>query len=82
MITIQWDTGYMIIDPEKFFPCSLKTLKSLKKKVIDIACPWSHRDEVIAQIRDHLRERVKNTDSESHIGKRLSRQSEEVETWE
>ena len=47
----------MTIDPEKFFPCSLKTLKSLKKKVIDIACPWSHRDEVIAQIKDHLRER-------------------------
>lgn len=57
MITIQWNTGQMTIDPEKFFPCSLKTLKSLKKKVIDIACPWSHRDEVIAQIRDHLRER-------------------------
>lgn len=79
MIHIRWDTGQMIIDPEKFFPCSLKTLKSLKKKVIDIACPWSHRDEVITQIRDHLRERVKNNDPQSE---RLNRLLKEVELWE
>lgn len=57
MIHIQWNTGYMNINPEQFFPCTLKTLKALKKKVIDIADPWSHREEVIRQIRDHLRER-------------------------
>lgn len=79
LITIQWNTGQMTIDPEKFFPCSLKTLKSLKKKVIDIACPRSHRDEVIAQIRDHLRERVKNNDPQSE---RLNRLLKEVELWE
>lgn len=79
MIHIQWNTGQMTIDPKKFFPCSLKTLKSLKKKVIDIAFPWSHRDEVIAQIRDHLRERVKNKDPQSE---RLNRLLEEVEKWE
>ncbi len=78
MIHIRWDTGQMTIDPKKFFPCSLKTLKSLKKKVIDIACPWSHRDEVIAQIRDHLRERVK----ESPDDPKLNRLLKEVELWE
>ena len=79
MIHIQWDTGYMNIDPEKFFPCTLNTLVKLKQKVINIS---HNREEVIAQIRDHLRERVKNTDPESYVGKRLNRQLEEVELWE
>ena len=78
-IHIQWDTGYMNINPDKFFPCTLDTLKGLKKKVINIS---HNREEVIEQIRDHLRERVKNTDPESFIGKRLKRQLREVEQWE
>ena len=53
MIHIQWDTGYMNINPDKFFPCTLDTLKGLKKKVINIS---HNREEVIGQIRDHLRE--------------------------
>lgn len=77
-IHIQWDTGYMNINPEQFFPCTLKTLKALKKKVIDIANPWSHREEVIEQIRDHLRERVK----ESPDDPKLNRLLKEVELWE
>ena len=79
MIHIQWDTGYMSINPDKFFPCTLDTLKDLKKKVINIS---HNREEVIGQIRDHLRERVKNTDPESFVGKRLNRQLREVEQWE
>lgn len=81
MIHIRWNTGNMCIDPDKFFPCSLETLHSLKKKVIGVAEPWSHREEVIEQIRDHLRERVKNTDPESFVGKRLNLQLREVEQW-
>lgn len=79
MIHIQWDTGYMNINPDKFFPCSLVTLGKLKRKVINIA---HNREEVIEQIRDHLRERVKNTDPKSFVGKRLNRQLREVEQWE
>lgn len=78
MIHIQWNTGNICIDPGKFFPCSLKTLHSLKKKVIDIAEPWSHREEVIEQIRTHLRERVKEEPSNP----KLSRLLKEVEQWE
>lgn len=46
-IHIQWDTGYMSINPDKFFPCTLDTLKGLKKKVINIS---HNREEVIEQI--------------------------------
>lgn len=74
-IHIQWDTGYMNINPDKFFPCTLDTLKDLKKKVINIS---HNREEVIGQIRDHLRERVKEEPSNP----KLSRLLKEVEQWE
>lgn len=75
MIYIQWNTGYMNIVPDKFFPCSLVTLGKLKRKVINIA---HNREEVIGRIRDHLRERVKENPNDP----KLNRLLREVEQWE
>lgn len=67
----------MDIDLEVFFPCSVKTIKDFKKKIIDITIPETHRADVISQIKEHLRQRVNNKPEDI----KLYRLLKEVESW-
>ena len=51
---IRWETGYMTIVLDAFFPCSMEKLKKLLK-VVEL--DWEHRNDLIEKLKVHFQER-------------------------
>lgn len=52
---IKWETGYMNIHMDYFFPCSVQKFKKLLKIV---ALDWKHEDELKEKLKVHFQNRI------------------------
>lgn len=55
VLSIRWDTGYMNIVKDSFFPCSVDRFKKLLK-VIDL--DWKHDDSLKEELKVYFQERI------------------------
>lgn len=55
VLYIKWDTGYMNIVMDAFFPCSMAKFKKLLK-VIDL--DWQHKEELIETLKNYFQNQI------------------------
>lgn len=55
VLYIKWDTGYMNIVMDVFFPCSMAKFKKLLK-VIDL--DWQHKEELIETLKNYFQNQI------------------------
>lgn len=61
VLKIRWNTGYMNINMQKFFPCSIAKLNKLLKV---IRLDWEHEQELLAQMQTFFSQRLIDLDAE------------------
>lgn len=61
-LNIHWDTGWMIIHMNPFFPCTIKKFKELMK-TIDL--DYRHREDHIAKMKDYFAEKIQKVEKKS-----------------
>lgn len=60
-LSIKWDTGYMNLHCELFFPCTQKKMLYLVKKVIPLS--WLHQDEIFKDLQEYFVDRIQRTEA-------------------
>lgn len=61
-LNIKWNTGYMTLHCELFFPCSAEKMRFLIKKVIPLAL-YAHQEEVFQELHDYFIDRIQRTEA-------------------
>lgn len=62
ILYIKWETGYMNINMDRFFPCTKAKFNKLLK-IIEL--DWQHRDELRETLKVYFQERIPNLPKEA-----------------
>ena len=73
---INWTTGHMMLNMERFFPCSSKDLNFLLNKCISL--DWEHQDEIIKQIEDHCTRGIADTEEYKRLIPKFLEETQEA----
>ena len=72
---INWATGHMMLNMERFFPCSSKDLNFLLNKCISL--DWEHQDDIIRQIEDHCTRGIAETEEYRRLIPKFKQETQE-----